>query len=802
MNVDKEPPEKLDAEPAELPEGKPLEPVRYHDLDALRAYAMLLGILLHAVLSFNFTPIWPAQDKFQDADFQVINNSIHGFRMQLFFLVSGFFTCMMWLKRGSIGLVWHRFKRILLPLFLFSLVIIPALTHMPELAAKKREAEKQQAEEQGKVRERTSRTSIWDASKSGDLNRVRELIDSGANINRPKPGLIRPTPLHNASAAGHPEIVTLLLKSGADIDAGDIGGSTPLHWAALMGQADSVRLLMEAGASPDRKNREGETPLQSAELEQGMTQLAIGVLQMPVPIKDVMAGRKEVKALLLGGKIGLWGRLDAFVKRNYLTDIFGSKVIFHHLWFLYDLFLLCLGFALVLGSIKLLVVTIRAVVRKFLPRLAGRKLPGRWKLLPPITGGIGLGLLAFFFVFETYRAQEEMGTGEFGPQTAVFLNATPLPSVQVVPDDIVRTLRRKGLTDEAVTALRNAGISEKAIEAARIESKESGGRLKRKAAEELASSNSLPTHMGELWSHLQGLPSHLKEEEDRNWRTIPRYLGNNTLIARVPLEGFGFPPKPAWWKLWYYALYFLIGAILFKFRGLFTHLRFAWPVFFGIALLVLFMALTETRKPVPGFLEGLKGISTPLEQGTSGMVEWFNGEDGITAAKRGWKLTSGGFLLTTYSWLMILGFIGLFKLLCSKPRRWIRFVSNSSYWLYLAHMPLVDVLQIWVSDWGVGSEHWDDENKWILISLKLGFVCLASTAILLGSYFLIQYTWISTLLNGRRKALPPTLRKLPRTLVEGFRQRIFRKKEVGKEEKGIKNSPDHNENASTGETDS
>ncbi|MEC9055978.1 MAG: ankyrin repeat domain-containing protein, partial [Verrucomicrobiota bacterium] len=278
-----------------------MEPVRYHDLDALRAYAMLLGILLHAVLSFNFTPIWPAQDKFQDADFQVINNSIHGFRMQLFFLVSGFFTCMMWLKRGSIGLVWHRFKRILLPLFLFSLFIIPALTHMPELAAKKREAEKQQAGEQSKVRELTSRSSIWDASKSGDLNRVRELIDNGANINRPKPGLIRPTPLHNASAAGHPEIVTLLLKSGADIDAGDIGDSTPLHWAALMGQADSVRLLMEAGASPDRKNREGETPVQSAELEQGMTQLAIGVLQMPVPIKDVMAGRNKVKALLQGG---------------------------------------------------------------------------------------------------------------------------------------------------------------------------------------------------------------------------------------------------------------------------------------------------------------------------------------------------------------------------------------------------------------------------------------------------------------------------------------------------------------------
>ena len=52
----------------------PLPPTRYHDLDALRAFAMLLGILLHAVLSFNQTPIWPAQDNFQDAKFQTINN--------------------------------------------------------------------------------------------------------------------------------------------------------------------------------------------------------------------------------------------------------------------------------------------------------------------------------------------------------------------------------------------------------------------------------------------------------------------------------------------------------------------------------------------------------------------------------------------------------------------------------------------------------------------------------------------------------------------------------------------------------
>lgn len=39
-----------------------LEKKRYHDLDALRAGAMLLGILLHGVISFMGEKYWPIQD--------------------------------------------------------------------------------------------------------------------------------------------------------------------------------------------------------------------------------------------------------------------------------------------------------------------------------------------------------------------------------------------------------------------------------------------------------------------------------------------------------------------------------------------------------------------------------------------------------------------------------------------------------------------------------------------------------------------------------------------------------------------
>ena len=39
-----------------------LKKKRYHDLDALRATAMLLGILLHGVISFMGEKYWPIQD--------------------------------------------------------------------------------------------------------------------------------------------------------------------------------------------------------------------------------------------------------------------------------------------------------------------------------------------------------------------------------------------------------------------------------------------------------------------------------------------------------------------------------------------------------------------------------------------------------------------------------------------------------------------------------------------------------------------------------------------------------------------
>ncbi len=75
---------------------------------------MFLGILLHTSLSFFPVP-WPVQDSRQHELFGVLFTAIHGFRMPLFFLLSGFFTMMMYRSRGLSAMLKQRGLRILVP---------------------------------------------------------------------------------------------------------------------------------------------------------------------------------------------------------------------------------------------------------------------------------------------------------------------------------------------------------------------------------------------------------------------------------------------------------------------------------------------------------------------------------------------------------------------------------------------------------------------------------------------------------------------------------------------------------------
>jgi fucose 4-O-acetylase-like acetyltransferase len=93
------------------------QPGRYYALDSLRAAMMLLGILLHAGCSYTtlVIPVWAFKDQSTSPLFDLSMLGIHAYRMPVFFVMSGFFSCMLWRRMGPAGFAKHRARRVLLP---------------------------------------------------------------------------------------------------------------------------------------------------------------------------------------------------------------------------------------------------------------------------------------------------------------------------------------------------------------------------------------------------------------------------------------------------------------------------------------------------------------------------------------------------------------------------------------------------------------------------------------------------------------------------------------------------------------
>ncbi|MDR0779396.1 MAG: ankyrin repeat domain-containing protein [Pseudomonadales bacterium] len=57
------------------------------------------------------------------------------------------------------------------------------------------------------------------------------------------------------------EVVSQLLKGGANVNGAQADGATALHWAAYNGDVALAKALLDAGANPSAANRNGSTPL-------------------------------------------------------------------------------------------------------------------------------------------------------------------------------------------------------------------------------------------------------------------------------------------------------------------------------------------------------------------------------------------------------------------------------------------------------------------------------------------------------------------------------------------------------------
>ena len=557
---------------------------RYHDFDALRSGAMLLGIVLHGMMSLVPLPmaVWPAQDVAQSPVYLFLLHAIHGFRLQLFFVLSGFFTVMMWRKYGLKNLLRHRCKRILLPLAVFTAILTPIIFTIGYYGAEL-------------ASQTDSSHSIWEAAKAGDVQAIEQHIKDGADP--VKPDTAGMTPLGWAAAMGGVPAAEALIKHGADIRAKDPDGATALHTAAFFGNVDMVQFLVTAGADVNAETVLGDTPLDAAGTDEFSTLMLSELIGARLDESQLFDDREEVFEFLTEnnaefGSVDLEEPLAWFYPfvpgmKNLVNQlpvagqtsveiavIFWLLTIFpifQHLWFLYYLLLLVLGFAAFIW-----------VARK-----------RGWKPLP-----------------------ESM-------------IAWPTCLIWLVP--------------------------------------------------------------------LAAFPQFFMITD----------FGPDTTGSPIP-----WPPV-----LLYYAVFFGFGGACFG-RNIFENAGSQrWPVTLLIAVPVLLLGLHA--------YEMRGSMFEPTQSAT-------------LSAFVGWNLLCS-ILSALYAWLMIFGLIGMFRKFCSGENPRVRYLSDASYWLYIAHLPVTMLLQIWIAD-----AAWPG---WV----KLLGICAVALLLLLPLYeWAVRYTWVGAMLNGRK----------------------------------------------------
>ncbi|CAM9437766.1 unnamed protein product [Ectocarpus sp. 4 AP-2014] len=119
--------------------------------------------------------------------------------------------------------------------------------------------------------------AVRHAVKDGDVDAVREYLESGVEANLANPNTGR-TLLHIACRQGYPAMASLLLSNGANPGATTLRQLTPLHLACHQGHLKVARLVLEAWAPVDDRDETGATPLHLS-AQQGHTDVVRLLLQ-------------------------------------------------------------------------------------------------------------------------------------------------------------------------------------------------------------------------------------------------------------------------------------------------------------------------------------------------------------------------------------------------------------------------------------------------------------------------------------------------------------------------------------------
>jgi uncharacterized protein len=113
-----------------------------------------------------------------------------------------------------------------------------------------------------KAEVKAPKVDIHTAVVTNNLEALKQHIAAGTNINEKDP-FGGSSPLISATVFDKPEMATILIEAGADINFQNNDGSTALHTASFFCRPGLVEMLLSKGADKTIKNKYGATPYES-----------------------------------------------------------------------------------------------------------------------------------------------------------------------------------------------------------------------------------------------------------------------------------------------------------------------------------------------------------------------------------------------------------------------------------------------------------------------------------------------------------------------------------------------------------